>query len=934
MRIGLEMFGTQTAGRGRGIGRYCRNLAAALVARGGAAGHELVFYAADAPGLSTDLIPRAPNAALRLLRPEPDLGHALNRLATTNPDGLDALVFVNPLEMTPGTDIPARPASGLALAAVVHDLIPLLFADDYLGRWPAAFRRRYLWSLERLRTYDRLLANSEATRADVLRVLDPPADRVVTVGAAGDDRGLAFTPDPDDPADLAAVRALGVTGAFILTVAGPDPHKNLGGLFDAFARLPSTVRAGHALVVAAGSSDPGRAAVVRGWAEERGVLSDLVLLDRPVDDRALRALYRRCAAFAFPSRYEGFGLPVLEALGCGAAVVAGSTSSLPEVAGDAARLVDPADPSALAGALAAVLTDPALARSLRARGPARARLFSWDAVADRVLGALAEVVERPTRAPRPAVALPRRPDAAPRPRVAFVSPLPPDPSGVADYAAALVDALADHAALDLFHDAGAFPAARFRRRGFGCFDHRLFDRLDRVRPYDAVVYQMGNSPAHVFVEGLLRRRPGIVVLHDLALASYYYERATRHGGGRDAFRRALDESHPDRAGGFEGALARWSADPAGMVRALTDAGLDMNGGIVAAARAVIVHSRAAAERLGPAAAGKTFVVPHGAEPAPAPPSAAERAAARGRLGLPAGALVVGNLGIVHPTKRNAEVVEAFAAVARSVPDSLLLVVGAEADGGLARRRAGELGLAGRVRFAGRLGDDRFLDAVVAADVGVALRRPPTNGESSGALLHLLRRGVPAVVSDTGSFAEYPDGAVRKVPPDRGAAGVAAALLDLAADPAARAALGRAGLEHVRAVHAWPLVAAQYAGVIARSARGDVRADAAAWFRGPHPHRAGAGQGRAARERGEPLKRLLKPFWRLTRPLRARLAAARNPPPGRVLADHLARAEARADEVALVLDALVAEQFRLQEQVEGLEHRLRDALAARGDGGRR
>jgi glycosyltransferase involved in cell wall biosynthesis len=859
VRIGVEMFGTQTGGRDRGIGRYARNLAAALRARGEAHGHAFVFYAVE--GLPTDRIPEGPNALVRTLRPEPHLRYTLNRLVAANPDGLDALVFVNPLEMNPGLDMPARHADRPrpSLLAVVHDLIPWLFQDDYLRRWPGtSFARRYLWGLERLRGYDRLLANSCATRADLLRVLNLPGDRVETIGAAGDDRGVSFTPDRVDPEDDDRLRDLGIDPAtpFVLTVAGPDPHKNLDGLLAAWSRLPAALRESRRLVVAAGAAETEKLDALRRRAEAEGVADGLALLTRPVDDETLRALYRRCEAFAFPSLYEGFGLPVLEALRCGAAVVAGESSSLPEVTGDAGLLVNAADPSALAAGLASVLNDPAKAETLRALGPERASAFTWDAVAARALDAISGSVvgnrvssalpgfcgggsaplakrhadrRNPVSRTIPGFAL----GTTDRPRVAVCSPLPPEASGVADYAGALVEALGEHAALDLFHDTGRFPATRFARRDCGVFDHRLLARFERLRPYRAVVYQMGNSPAHHFVHELLNARPGVVVLHDLALASYHYERATRPGGGgRDAFRAALAESHPDRADEFDRHLARWFDDPERMVRGLTDAGFDMNAAIVAAAHVVVVHSRAAADRLGPAGAGKTVVIPHGATPASMPPTTCDRGEARARLGLPGEALVVGNFGIVHPSKGNAKAVAAFATVARAHPGALMIIVGAEADGGYARRQAHALGLGDRVRFLGRLDDERFAAAVVASDLAVALRRPPTNGETSGALLHVLRRGVPAVAADTGSFAEYPPGCVRRVPwpaDDAGVAALGEVLLGLASDADARAALGRAGLEHVRAHHAWPLVAAWYAEVLLGPAPGLLRG----------PHRAGS-----------------------------------------------------------------------------------------------
>ncbi len=810
MRIGVEMFGTQTSGRDRGIGRYARNLAAALRTRGESHGHSFTFYAVD--GLPTDRIPTGSNAETRQLRPEPHLKNTLTRLVHENPDRLDALLFINPLEMCPGLDIPARRPDGACprLFAVCHDLIPFVFQDDYLRHWPATtFARRYLWGLGRLQTYERLLTNSEATRADLLHYLNMSPERVVTIGAAGDDHSCGFTPDASDSADDALLAALGVSAPFVLTVAGPDSHKNLDGLFAAFAALPEPIRETHALVVVAGASDPGRTEVARRTAARARISDRIVLMTRLIDDLSLRALYRRCAVFAFPSRYEGFGLPVLEALACGAAVVAGNASSLPEVTGEAAVLVDVADPFAFSAALAAVLTDATLARSLRARGPARAATFSWDAVAERALAALVIEKSTPTRV--------YRTSNRQAPRIAFVSPLPPETSGVADYAAALADALAERAALDFFHDQGRYPFARFRRRDAGCFDHRLFDRFQRVRPYDGVLYQMGNSPVHDFIFDMLEARPGVVVLHDLALASFHYERATRSGGGRAAFRAVLAATHPDREAEFDALLNLWDHDPSTMVRTLTEAGFDMNAGVVAAARTVVVHSQAAADRLGSGAAGKVVVIPHGAAPADQPPTPLERLAARTRLGLPGDALIVGNFGIVHETKLNAEAIEAFAALAQSEPSALLLVVGVEADGGHARRAADTRGLSERVRFLGRADDDRFRAAIVACDLALALRRPPTNGETSGALLHVLRAGIPAIASATGSFAEYPEGSVHKIPwPDArsGVASLARALRDLAADPAARAALGRAGLEHARQHHAWPRVAARFAALFA------------------------------------------------------------------------------------------------------------------------
>ena len=129
---GSRCSGPSPRSRNRGIGRYTRNLAATLLARDPT--NEYVLYCQD--GLPTDQIPTAPNAVIRLLRPDPargetTLAHAMERLTETNPDGLDVLLLLNPLEMAPGYDLPAKPLNGLKMAAVVYDLIPLIFQEEY-----------------------------------------------------------------------------------------------------------------------------------------------------------------------------------------------------------------------------------------------------------------------------------------------------------------------------------------------------------------------------------------------------------------------------------------------------------------------------------------------------------------------------------------------------------------------------------------------------------------------------------------------------------------------------------------------------------------------------------------------------------------------------------------------------------------------------------
>ncbi len=280
----------------------------------------------------------------------------------------------------PGFDAPIRKRCPVVLT--VHDLIGMLFPRNlppisrlYWARW-LPFTARFA---------DAIVADSEATRRDILRLLRLPTEKITVVPLGVDDR---FRPQPAQR--IADCRARhGLPRHYILYTGTLEPRKGIDTLIDAFARLADHIP--HHLVLVGKRGwhwEPFMQQMAAGGVEARTQVVDYV----PDDD--LPGLYAGAAAFTFPSRYEGFGLPVLEAMACGTPVVCSNAASLPEIADQAAELVPPDDPQALADAVERVLADPAMADALRDKGLQRAREFTWDKTAQATLAIYQNVVSR------------------------------------------------------------------------------------------------------------------------------------------------------------------------------------------------------------------------------------------------------------------------------------------------------------------------------------------------------------------------------------------------------------------------------------------------------------------------------------------------------------------------------------------------------------
>jgi len=327
-----------------GVGRYTTGLVRALAARGDLELIQVVAAAGSIPAPGSESVsatahPFTPAGGL-------ELGRIARRVA---PDVTHCLHFPTP--------VPARHP----LVVTIHDLTPLL-VPGVMRTFPHGLGYR-AWNSLMSRSADRVITDAAFTARDVIRFFPKLAGRIVPIALAADD----FTAGP-----VGALPPAASGSRYILSMGNTKPHKDLPTLLRAF----EVVAAKHPDVrlLLAGADVPG---FVESVLPDAPRVADRVHFTGRAADPELRALYAGAAVFAFPSAYEGFGLPPLEAMSLGTPVVCSDAASLPEVVGDAALVVPVGDSAALARALASVLDDAAVGNDLRTRGLARAATFTW-----------------------------------------------------------------------------------------------------------------------------------------------------------------------------------------------------------------------------------------------------------------------------------------------------------------------------------------------------------------------------------------------------------------------------------------------------------------------------------------------------------------------------------------------------------------------------
>jgi len=408
MRIGYD--GTCLANR-RGFGRFARRLLSAFVPRATEAGHDVVVMI-DAPSAASVDIPRGASPLVVDVRKAPS--------AAASADGrrglLDMLAMGRAVSRAK-LDLMYFPATysfypvwGVQRVVVtMHDTLTMEHPELV---FPSR-RGRLAWQLKEfvaVRSADRIATVSETSKRFLVDRLRLPGDRFRVVSEAADP---VFRPIDDATKTTAALQRYEIPteGRFLLYVGGLSPHKNLVRLVQAFvAAAPDDV----SLVLTGDFNDVFhthvpeiRRTIAAAGCERRVILTGFV------PDEDLAALYSRAYALAFPSLLEGFGLPAVEAMACGAPVVASRAGSLPEVVGDAGLFFDPLDVTDIARAVRTILADPSLRDALAGSALRRASTFDWDRSAASLLACIEEYAPRRNIAEAPhlgrATAARRRP---------------------------------------------------------------------------------------------------------------------------------------------------------------------------------------------------------------------------------------------------------------------------------------------------------------------------------------------------------------------------------------------------------------------------------------------------------------------------------------------------------------------------------------------
>lgn len=605
------------------------------------------------------------------------------------------------------------------ISATVYDFIPLIFCDHYFK--DIVFKKWYLEKIEFLKKADLLLSISESTRQDAINLIGIDPSKIITInGYVSDDfKNIC------DSIVICNIEKFCLKDKFILYTGGDDYRKNIETAISGFREINYELRKDYQLVIVCFICEESKTRYFE-YSKSIGLNDTDVIFTGFVNEEELVALYKKCDVFIFPSLYEGLGLPILEAMYCGAPVIGGNNSSIKEIIVREDALFDSTSPSSIGLCISKVLSDNNYSDELRLYGIKRSREFSWEITSKKAINAIENTIKNNNYLLISNIVGSK----IPAKKLAIFSPLPPCKSGISNYIIDFLPYLSVHFNIDIFVDRYIVDESVASR--FNIYDSRRFESMSKS--YDAIMYEFGNNTFHHYMIPFLKKFPGVVNLHDAYIGGMIYCLSIEN------FNNEMSYSHGND---FNVNDIEYSIENLPCTKSIIDHSLG-----------IISHSRFNLDIV--RKFYKSIQTPYRIIPqiisVSNEISDEEKSEIRKSLGFSDNDIILSTFGHIIPNKCFDVLIDSIQFVEnRNVK---LVFVG---------ELAGKNNISAFVnsKITGYVFDEVYIKYLQITDIAVQLRKN-SRGGTPKSVLDCLSFGIPVIINDHASFTDYPNDVVLKI----------------------------------------------------------------------------------------------------------------------------------------------------------------------------
>lgn len=749
MEIGFDLQALQTENsKNRGIGRYSENLVNHILKIDTNNSFKLFLNKNYHDQIKVKTNENTTIVEIDFLNKEKTtnvVNNLIQFLKFKSPN-LDILHILSPFEGYPSKLPVINPyfdRLNSAICTTLYDFIPLHLPQHYFS--DQNYKKNYYKHLKTIYDSDLLFAISEWTRSDAINFLGINPNKIINIGG-GVSSSFYHMKNISEIKINSLKKKYGIKKRFVLFTGGIDHRKNVEKSIKGFSKIDSSLleEVSYVIVCRIEKIDEEK---LKKLARTYKVEKNLVFTNY-LPDEELNFLYNCCDVFLYASLMEGFGIPILEAMTCGAPVIGSNRSSIPELIEDEEFMFEPENEDEIASLINNMLTQPMLRKKSMEHSLKKSKEYSWQKVAEKVLQSYSDIGKT--------ISI-KSSNRINKPKIAYFSPLPPKKSGIANYNAALVPFLSKYWDIDFFID-DYDCIDDFLISNFDIFSFADFDELNSVKKYDSIIYHFGNSNNHIYMFDMIKKHPGIVVLHDTFLSGVVYWMTARLGK-IDEFVDEVIYSHGEHGQKLVNKAKKNLISWDELIW-----NLQINKRILDNATKIIVHSNWDKEnitKLYPQLDSKISVIPLCTKIR----ESYNKNATKTKLGFSKDDFVICTFGFVVSTKKIDSILKNSHKFLKKHANAKLAIVGDLEDqyGEIVKKISKDLGIEDKVIFTDHVSEERYGQYLDICDVCIQLRK---NFRGGGSLTvnQALGAGLTTIISDEGPFKEYPDHTVIKLNP--------------------------------------------------------------------------------------------------------------------------------------------------------------------------